>query len=377
MKEKMKYFILNNAYDFKRGSCENMVIADNHLLFASDRPSGIGRYLTRLFDSGDTSTIWHRLLLHTENCSADEIRMTVYAADHEQFSHKGEQLRIDDVLHDKTLTLDEKRDVLSAFVKKRVNGAKDALLHDVTGRYVWVYVEIFGISDKPAVIHDLLLYLPAESWIDYLPQIYRKSDAPNGFLERYLGIFQTLYEEINDDIRRISDRFDPECAEKDFLPWLAQWLDLSNSAVWEEEKLRKLLLKAVQLYRSRGTRESLSAIIELYTGEKPFIVENIALQEHIGTQTYEKSLLPMYGDDPYKIWVLIRREVIRSNRDVDILWNIAREMMPVTVDFELKILEPFIFLGQYSYLGINSYLSKPRSAILDGNSRLTFSVIGE
>lgn len=52
-------------------------------------------------------------------------------------------------------------------------------------------------------------------------------------------------------------------------------------------------------------------------------------------------------------------------------------MMPVTVDFELKVLEPYIFLGQYSYLGINSYLSKPQSAVLDGNSRITFSVIGE
>ena len=234
-------------------------------------------------------------------------------------------------------------------------------------------IEIFGISGKPAVINDIRLYLPAESWIDLLPRIYRKSDRESGFLERYLGIFQTLYDEVEDEIDRISDRFDPECAESG----LAEWLDISDCSVWKEEKLRKLLMMAVSLYRSRGTRECLSRAIELYTGERPFIIETFALNEHIGTQTYEETLVPMYGNDPYKIFILVRSEVIETDSDKDILWRIARELIPVTVDFELKVLEPYIFLGQYSYLGINTYLGKPGNAALDGRSRITFSVIGD
>ena len=58
------------------------------------------------------------------------------------------------------------------------------------------------------------------------------------------------------------------------------------------------------------------------------------------------------------------------------LWRIAREMMPVTVEFELKVLEPYIFLGYYSYLGINSYLGKPGNAAFNGKSRMSFSVLG-
>ena len=85
----------------------------------------------------------------------------------------------------------------------------------------------------------------------------------------------------------------------------------------------------------------------------------------------------MYGSDPYKVFIFIRSEVIRSDNDKDVLWRIAREMMPVTVEFELKVLEPYIFLGNYSYLGINTYLGKPRSAVIDGKSSINFSVIAE
>ena len=377
MREKLKYFILNNAYDFNRGLFENMAVEEDRLRFRSDRISGIGRFMTRVFDAGERGTEWHRLLIHTENCSANELRSTVYAADRLDFTYNGASLTVEDVLRDKNTDLAKKREILAVFEKKRVDGAKDALLHGVKGRYLWIYTEVFGISDKPAEIRDIRVFLPATSWIDYLPQIYRESDKESGFLERYLGVFQTLYEEMEDEIGRIADRFDPESAATDFLRWLAEWLDISDSYIWEEEKFRKLLLTAVSLYRSRGTKESVERAIELYTGEKPFIVENHQLRAYAGTPAYEKTLLPMYGNDPYKVFVLIKSEAIKSNNDIDVLWRITREMMPVMVDFELKVLEPYVFLDQYSYLGANSYLGRPGNASLDGKSRLPFSMLGE
>lgn len=377
MREKLKYFILNNAYEFGRGICENMQVDGSVLRFSSERMSGIGRYMSRVFDSGDRGTVWHRILINAANCTADELHITVYATDNKEFSYKGTAYTIDEVLRDKSLNIDKKTEIFSGFVKRKINGARDALLHDVSGRYLWIYVEVFGISEKPATINNIRLFLPAESWIDRLPQIYRKSDVQNGFLERYLGIFQTLYEEVEAEIDRISDKFDPECAESGFLEWLADWLDISDCSVWKEDKLRRLLMSAVSLYRGRGTRESLSKAIELYTGERPFIIENFSLREHMGTSAYENTLVPMYGNDPYKIFILVRSDVIRSDSDKDIIYKIAREMMPVTVEFELKVLEPFIFLNQYSYLGINTYLGKPGNAALDGKSRITFSVIGD
>ncbi len=377
MREKLKYFILNNAYEFGRGICENMEVDGSMLRFSSEKMSGIGRFMSRVFDSGDRGTIWHRLLIDMENCSADELHITVFASEQREFTYEGATFTISEVFRDKGLSIEKKAQMFKPFEKRRINGARDALLHDVSGRYLWIYIEVFGISEKPAIIRNIRLYLPAESWIDRLPQIYRKSDREEKFLERYLGIFQTLYEEVEDEIDRISDIFDPECTESGFLEWLAEWLDISDCSVWEEQKLRRLLLSAVSLYRGRGTRESLSKAIELYTGEPPFIIEGFSLREHIGTPVYERTLVPMYGNDPYKVFILVRSTVIRTENDKDIISRIAREMMPVTVDFELKVLEPYIFLDQYSYLGINTFLGKPGNAALDGRSRITFSVIGD
>ncbi|MBR5089296.1 MAG: hypothetical protein IK093_07705 [Ruminiclostridium sp.] len=376
MREKLKYFILNNAYDFGRGIFENMKAEGSDLRFSSDRISGIGRFMTRIFDSEDRGVVWHRLLINTENCSADELHITVYASDTKEFVYNGTAYSIDTVFGDRSIGLEEKTRIFSVLEKKKIVGARDVLLHDVSGRYLWVYIELFGISGRPAVIKDIRLYLPAVSWIDYLPQIYRRSDAESGFLERYLGIFQTLYEEIEDGIDRIADKFDPDSADSEYLEWLAGWLDIFDCSVWEEKKLRRLLLMAMSLYRSRGTRECLCRAIELYTGERPFIVENFALRDQGNTREYENTIVPMYGSDPYKIFILVRSEVIKSDKDIDVLWRIAREMMPVTVEFELKVLEPYIFLGYYSYLGINSYLGKPGNAAFNGKSRMSFSVLG-
>ncbi len=377
MKEKLKYFILNNAYGFEQGTYENMEVDGNKLRFCQGRKPGISCFMTKAFDSLERGNTWHRLVINTENCLDDELRIIVYASDDKELVFKGEPYMIDDVISAEEIKMSEKKAMLSPFEKKLIGGAHDILLHDVSGRYLWVYVELLISSDTPAVINDIRLYLPAESWIDRLPDIYRKSDAGSGFLERYLAIFQTLYEEVEYDIDCIADRFDPESAESGFLEWLAQWLDIADHSMWTEDKFRKFMMSAVSLYRSRGTRESLSRVIELYTGEKPFIIENAELLKYRGTENYENTLVPLYGKDPYKVYILVSNDVIHSDSDIDVLWQIAREFMPMTVSFEVRVLEPYLFLGQNSYLGINSSLSQPNNAVLDGKSRLTLSVLGE
>ncbi len=377
MKAKLKYFILNNAYEFEQGSYENMEVDGNKLRLRYDKRPGLSCFMTKVFDSLERGSTWHRLVINAENCPDEELRITVYASDEKELVYKGESFAIDEVIGNTEIRLSEKKAMFSQSEKKLISGAHDILLHDVIGRYLWIYVELLGTSDRSAVINDIRLYLPAESWIDRLPDIYRKSDAGSGFLERYLAIFQTLYEEVEHDIDCIADRFDPESAQSGFLEWLAQWLDIADHSMWTEDKLREFMMSAVSLYRSRGTRESLSRVIELYTGEKPFIIENSSLLKYRGTENYEKTLVPLYGKDPYKVYILVSNEVIHSDNDIDVLWQIAREFMPMTVSFEVRVLEPFLFVGQNSYLGINSALGQPNNAVLDGKSRLTLSVLGE
>ncbi len=317
---------------------------------------------------------WHRLIIGTENCGSEDFRITVYASDKDDIKYNGKFVPLTVLLHDKSLSLNEKVKAFAPYEKKSVSGVTDIMLHDISGQYLWIFIETYSVSSAPAVIKDIQIFLPSQSWIDSLPMIYRANDSEH-FLERYLGIFQTLYEELDSQIANIADRFDPLCTESEFLGWLCEWLDISDGDQWPEEKLRQLLMTAVDLFRKRGTRESVEKMIGLYLGEKPLIIEEFSIRDFKGTDTYEKTLLPMYGNDPYRITLLIKSELIHSDSELNMVRRIALEMLPVSTELNLVVLEPYIFLNKFTYLGINSTLGQYRNAALDGKSQLTLSTL--
>ena len=224
----------------------------------------------------------------------------MYSADREDFRYENREYKIHEIFGDPQITLDKKSELFGQFAVKRTAEAVDILLHEISARYIWFLIEVYSRCDLPASISEIRLYLPAVSWIDGLPSIYRKSDAETHFLERYLAIFQTFFEELDERLRTITECFDPEnseFADGEFLEFIAGWLDTFDPSLRSEEKLRIFLLNAVRLYRQRGTRAGLSEILKLYTGEEPYIVENFELLKFKGTDLYTNTLLPMYGDE--------------------------------------------------------------------------------
>ncbi len=371
MREKLKYFIINKEYDYRRGIAENMEVHDNALCYISKKKYGVGRFLTRIFNAGESETDWHRLVIHHENAEDEDIRVTVYATDEIMIKVRNKETTIFDIFEDTALTLSEKLEMFRPLLKKQVSGVSDILLHDVRGQFLWLLIEQYSSHDAPSRINDIRIFLPAESWIDRMPQIYRRSDSKGHFLERYLGIFQTYYEELDAEIEGIANHFDPECAESEYLEMLAGWLSISETSVWTEEQLRRLLLNAVQLYRMRGTKEGLSRLLELYMGEKPFIIEGFSVREKTGMSKNERVLTEMYGNSPYTVTVLVK-----PGYDIEVIRRLAQEMIPATTELRLVELDPYIFLDNYAYLGVNSSLGNYRPAVLDGKSPLMLLTLG-
>lgn len=371
MREKLKYFIINKGYDYNRGFFENMAVSGSSLVFSSENSSGVGRFLTRIFDSGERGMNWHRLVINTSDCDAGALRVTVYSSDRDNIKFGGETMTLREFFELPDIPLEERLKALAPFAVKTSSGVTDILLHSVKGQFFWAFIELYSPSGSKAGINDIFIYLPAGSWIDYMPSIYRKSDGDSHFLERYLGIFQTFYEELDYEIANIAHRFDPECAETDFLEWLAEWLNISDTRIWSEEQLRKLLVKAVSFYRRRGTKESLSDLIELYTGEKPFIIEGSDISGAEDSEEIRQILPLLYGADSGTVTVLVK-----PGHDTEIIRRIALEMLPVTAELNLVELDPYIYLGKHSYLGVNSSLGQYRPAVLDGRSRLSLMSLG-
>jgi phage tail-like protein len=104
----------------------------------------------------------------------------------------------------------------------------------------------------------------------YLPGIYQDND----FLQRFLSIFEDVWEPLEQRQNYIHMYFDPRTCPVSFLPWLASWLGLSFNPHWPEARRRRLLAQAMDLYRWRGTRYGLIRIIEVCTGLTPVIIEN-------------------------------------------------------------------------------------------------------
>jgi phage tail-like protein len=221
-----------------------------------------------------------------------------------------------------------------------------------------------------------MIYLPRVSWMDYLPAVYRNADSKSAFLERYLALFQTLYEDLNRQIGSSALLFDPCAGPADFLRWTASWFGERDLSIWPEEKLRRFLPQAVELYRRRGTARSILDLLELYTGERPFLVENAKLKRFRGAGEFHSIYAPLYGENSWEFTVLIREKYLRSPGERGALLKLIEEMKPAQTSVRLVALRPCIFAGQYSYLGVNSVLSRYKPLAIDGSSQFSMTAIG-
>jgi phage tail-like protein len=119
------------------------------------------------------------------------------------------------------------------------------------------------------------LTVSRESYVKWLPSIYQRADI-NGrnFYRDFLWIIQHLFGSIEEILDVIHQYFDPYESPEKYLPWLASWSAMVLEEDWPLEKKRRLIRKAIELYRIRGTVKGLKLFISLFTGHEPDIKEN-------------------------------------------------------------------------------------------------------
>jgi phage tail-like protein len=115
-----------------------------------------------------------------------------------------------------------------------------------------------------------------ESYAKWLPSIFQRNDiGGRNFLRDLLWIVQHLFTSIDEQLDVIHNFFDPYEAPERFLPWLASWSAMVLEEDWPLAKKRRLIKKAIEMYRIRGTVKGLKLFISLFTGHEPEINENI------------------------------------------------------------------------------------------------------
>jgi phage tail-like protein len=83
-------------------------------------------------------------------------------------------------------------------------------------------------------------------------------------LERFLSVFESTFVGIEEDVGSLTRYFDPRGVPEEYLSWLGRWLAVELDETWPEAARREFLARAPELFRMRGTRDGLLAVLDIY-----------------------------------------------------------------------------------------------------------------
>ena len=146
--------------------------------------------------------------------------------------------------------------------KKRV---EDFLVQSGAGQFLSILIELHSDGFETAVIESLRVHYPRESYLEYLPPLYSADEPMRVFLERFLSIFQTEWDEFERRIEESEAFFDAEAVPEGVaMTYLASWLGLELEGSWKGEENRQLLKAVPGIYPRRGTVGALRDYVGVY-----------------------------------------------------------------------------------------------------------------
>ena len=369
----MKYFVFNKPMDYKRGYMKDCFCTEHGISLPQGCEKGV--FFSKILDSGEKETLWHRMTCDIPTARVG-VRFWLYCSDKRETIYNGTKTDIEDILFS-DISPELKRKACGSFLKENFLNQPDTLLHGIKGRYFWFCIEIYSGQEENAGVENIFVYFPYKGWINYLPSIYQKNRESAIFLDKYLSIFQSLYDDFEYKYESSTVMLEPLSCDTAFLRYIAKWLDITNTNIWSEDKLRKLIRRAPSLFKKRGTRSGLIEIIELFTGEKPFIVEQWQVRQFRQNSETKEVLDRLYGTDENVFLVLVKEKYCSGKREQEALLSLIQDMSPAHTQPRLVALRQFINLGGHTYLGINSALGYYKPMRLDGLSLVSLASVGK
>ena len=368
----------DRIYIFSREE-KKIVILKPELKFLKLKKTALvkGRYFSKALDGSEPGTEWHKFILDADAPANTQIWVSYLAADEKQFNLNG--MRDLDAFLEETMrkakTGKDEQEIEQRIVKldqlawsKPIVNAPDALIHRAVGRYLWLRIELIGNESLSPEVKSVRVDFPRTSYLRYLPAVYQEDETSRDFLARFLSLFETFFAGLERQIDKIARYFDAESsvATGEFLRWLATWLAIAADKGWDEARLRALVKRAPELYKKRGTREGLEEIIEVFTGERPLIVEHFQTRcgdpgdaLHVENREIQEIYNRLYGIDPYCFCVLLKPFQVKNEEEKKAVRRIINAEKAAHTCAGLLVLQPWIQLDMHTYMGINTYLSQP------------------
>jgi phage tail-like protein len=292
--------------------------------------------------------------------------------------------------------------------------AEDCLILSGVGRYLWLKIEFRGNGTDSPVLQRLKVYFPRLTYIQYLPAVYQADPISKDFLERFLSIFERTFSGFEEEIDGIARLFDADATpangtNKDFLSWLAGWIDMIFLPGFSIETRRTLLRNAPELYRKRGTPAGLQLLLKLALDIDVRILEHFKLRRWLflagqsalggrselwGNCIVNRLQLDEYsrigdfslmgtGDperDPFFVYahkfsIFVEAASIRSAAIERMLRFLVDSEKPAHSQYTLEKTEPRFRVGMQSTLGLDTQVGAYPRLVLSQCSTLGYDAL--
>ncbi|MBB6735596.1 phage tail protein [Cohnella zeiphila] len=320
-------------------------------------PEGV--WLSRALDSAEAETVWHKLTLDADVPDGTQLRIRYFASDSPELVLKGELRNVSDWILRSDISFEEKRSALAPYWSEPVVNPQDALFFGAKGRYLWLQIEWIGSERLTPALARMRVYFPRESPLAFLPAVYQEEPSSRDFLERYLSLFATLLDSVEEQIDAMPRQFDRERTSGGSLRWLASWLGMEIDESWTDEWVRRFLRIAPELYRYRGTKRGIEKAVEICTGMVPIVVESYQYKSLRDKAELRWLVDRLYGDDPFTFTVLLHRDQAPSEKEKVLLRRLIDDFKPAHTEAKLVWLQPWMYLDLHTYLGMNTVLAEP------------------
>lgn len=364
-----KYFLLNKESDFQKGCGIGIETGKEGIALKDGAAAGV--YYTKIFDSRERLMAWHRLVMEGNLYGA--LSVSVYAADSLQLT--GRMETVGEVICGERFSWEKKDALLREYLKMESDNPRDILLCGVEGRFLWLKITIRAQGGRNSRIARIYVYFPKHTWLSWLPEIYQENEKSASFLERYMGIFQSMYEDMTEKIEKAPGLLEASAGKEAMLYELADWFSIEKKELWNREQLLYLVQNAGRMRRMRGTAEGILEMAGLYTGRKPYLVEYHKIKPYFDGGKQEQLLKNLYISHCWQFAILVKQEDMGQGKRLSVLEQVVQLAKPAHMECRIVVLKPYIFLSRHSYLGINSVLGQYRQLRLDGLCSVPFSVL--
>ncbi len=230
-----------------------------------------GTLLTKTMDSGIESCVWDRVQLQATVPQGTVIEVTTQTAESDVWAtgapYQGECSAYGVPGQSCALSL--------------TGDNPDCLVQSRPGRYLRLQLKLKSNGVVSPALQSIQVSYPRSSYLQYLPAVYQEDDQSRVFLDRFLRIFQTTFDGMDQTLDDLWTRFDPMSAPSSWFTWLASWIAFPINPLWSDGQRRSALKSAGQIYPLRGTPSGVQQLIKQYSGVDARLIEHFRLRQLI------------------------------------------------------------------------------------------------